>query len=274
MNAQEKLEKFVELYERIYGLRFMTANVHALLHLAETVIQSGPLYVLSCFPFEDLNGKMTRLVHSKQRAEIQVYESFISLQKLPCMITEIQTGSVVGRFIQGFRNLHNSAFVHEVVQNVYVLDKISRMLIIPSIVSEAIDRSNVIHHGIWFYNRLLKEGITYVAKGYSRSLSTISYCVSYGQDSEIGIVHVFIKARTCSCDGECDCAMEHFAVIEECHVTNLNYGDGNYTSACKKLFVLDSYILVSIYDLQYVNYLMKVNSSTFVATPTNLLEFE
>lgn len=38
------------------GDRYYTANVHKLLHFADTVFNVGPLYVHSAFPFEGING--------------------------------------------------------------------------------------------------------------------------------------------------------------------------------------------------------------------------
>lgn len=50
----------------------MTANMHGLLHLPDTVRRLGPLWVHSCFPFEAANGVILELFHGTQSSEKQV----------------------------------------------------------------------------------------------------------------------------------------------------------------------------------------------------------
>ncbi|KAF4526479.1 hypothetical protein B566_EDAN013579, partial [Ephemera danica] len=83
LKTRELLKKYVRCYETLYGERHMSSNVHALLHLADCVEQTGPLWVCSCFPLEDLNGKMIRFVTLTRSAELQIHESFETLKKIP-----------------------------------------------------------------------------------------------------------------------------------------------------------------------------------------------
>lgn len=46
------LLKFVCEYEMLYGEEKMTFNVHALLHIAQSVRKSGPMCMNAAFPFE------------------------------------------------------------------------------------------------------------------------------------------------------------------------------------------------------------------------------
>ncbi|KAF4523231.1 hypothetical protein B566_EDAN011282, partial [Ephemera danica] len=80
--AKALIDKFVSEFEHLYGLRHMSANLHSLLHLPEAVQNTGPLWVNSCFPLEDLNGKLARLVHATKTPEGQICESFFVQQKL------------------------------------------------------------------------------------------------------------------------------------------------------------------------------------------------
>ena len=47
--------RFVNLY---VGERYMSANVHGLLHLPQCVQKLGPLWYHSCFQFESANGEL------------------------------------------------------------------------------------------------------------------------------------------------------------------------------------------------------------------------
>ena len=55
--------------------RYMTLNVHGLLHLPEIVTNLGPLWAHSCFPFEAANGDLLKYFHGSSGVEIQVKNS-------------------------------------------------------------------------------------------------------------------------------------------------------------------------------------------------------
>ena len=68
-----KAEKLIQQYcfkvqyycfkvQHYYVKRFMTANVHHLLHLPEVVRKFGPLYCYSCFRCEGFNGQLLNCI--------------------------------------------------------------------------------------------------------------------------------------------------------------------------------------------------------------------
>ena len=59
------------------GDRYMTASLHSLLHLPDSVRNLGPLWSHSCFPFESANGDLLKLFHGSQGIEKQVSETYI-----------------------------------------------------------------------------------------------------------------------------------------------------------------------------------------------------
>ena len=50
----------------------MTANIHQLLHFADSVRHLGPLWAHSTFPFENLNGVLRKLFHGSRTPDVQV----------------------------------------------------------------------------------------------------------------------------------------------------------------------------------------------------------
>jgi len=54
--AELMLCSFCEDFSSLYDERFITLNVHQLLHLTDDVRDLGPMYTHSCFSFEDKNG--------------------------------------------------------------------------------------------------------------------------------------------------------------------------------------------------------------------------
>ena len=69
----------------------MSANVHLLLHLPNTVRQLGPLWVYSCFYFEGQNGTLKSLVHGTQHVEKQVINSFSYFKNLSVAVEKFFT---------------------------------------------------------------------------------------------------------------------------------------------------------------------------------------
>lgn len=82
--ASELIVTYVFLFEEFYGETSMCLNVHLLLHLITAVRNQGPLWTISCYSFEGLNG------------------SFMSMQKSACHVTK----EIVRKF-KLFKNLPN-----------------------------------------------------------------------------------------------------------------------------------------------------------------------
>lgn len=70
--ADELLHSFVFDCEQLYGRKAMTFNIHQLLHLATSVLEWGPLFCHSGYPFENGNGKLVSVIHAVNGAILQV----------------------------------------------------------------------------------------------------------------------------------------------------------------------------------------------------------
>ncbi|XP_049272028.1 uncharacterized protein LOC119395047 [Rhipicephalus sanguineus] len=71
--AEFLLTKFVSRCEALYGVSFMTYNVHALLHLASCARSLGPLWAHGAFVFEGGNGTIHRAIIDSSRAEVALF---------------------------------------------------------------------------------------------------------------------------------------------------------------------------------------------------------
>jgi hypothetical protein len=80
--TETALSLFVENFSVLYGERYMTLNVHQLLHLTDCVRHTGPLYVNNCFIFEDLNGFIVKQIHGTQGVETQLTD-IIAMLRIP-----------------------------------------------------------------------------------------------------------------------------------------------------------------------------------------------
>ncbi|XP_070537248.1 uncharacterized protein [Ptychodera flava] len=80
------LQHFCLLFAGLYGERYMTHNVHSLLHLTEDVKQLGPVWTHSCFHFEDTNGFLLKLIHGTQNVQFQILSAVSLVQNLPDLV--------------------------------------------------------------------------------------------------------------------------------------------------------------------------------------------
>ncbi|CAF0831338.1 unnamed protein product [Brachionus calyciflorus] len=61
----KNLKKFVGDVKEIYDIHILTSSFHELLHLVDLTYQTGPINNTSCYPFEELNRKITRMINGK-----------------------------------------------------------------------------------------------------------------------------------------------------------------------------------------------------------------
>ena len=70
--CEQNLLKFVAQYEILYGIENMTFNVHALLHLVESVRQSVPPSLISTFPVEHNIHFCKQILNGPKNPEQQI----------------------------------------------------------------------------------------------------------------------------------------------------------------------------------------------------------
>ena len=71
--------------------------MHQLVHLVDTVRQLGPLYSHSCFPFEDKNGLLMKMIKCTQNIDQQILIGISFIQKLPELKPScVEKGSQMG----------------------------------------------------------------------------------------------------------------------------------------------------------------------------------
>lgn len=87
--AKELLQHFVKCFQIIYGKKYVSHNVHNLLHLANDVETFGPLDEFSAFRFENYLSKIKKLIRKGDKP----------LQQIARRLTEIDTNSCNGNEI-------------------------------------------------------------------------------------------------------------------------------------------------------------------------------
>lgn len=76
--AEQCLLKFVQGVEQLYGIEHLSFNIHLLTHLAQSVLNHGPLWTHSAFVYKDFHQQLKAFVKSSNAANLQILESFRS----------------------------------------------------------------------------------------------------------------------------------------------------------------------------------------------------
>lgn len=80
--AHNLLKRFVADTEKLYLQSAMTFNIHQLTHVAQSVINWGPLYSHSGYCFENGNGKIIRKDHAAKGVIDQICRSIAMKQSI------------------------------------------------------------------------------------------------------------------------------------------------------------------------------------------------
>ena len=83
--AESCLFEFVKNFEELYSRRYMTMNIHQIVHLADVVRATGPLFAINSFVFEDINGFIVSHIHGTQGIDTQVINTINLIQAIPIL---------------------------------------------------------------------------------------------------------------------------------------------------------------------------------------------
>lgn len=99
--ARLMIEDFIEGYITLYGAHYMTSNVHNLCHLVDEVERFGELHTFTTYPFENMLGKIKRLVRSGNRPLAQVAKRMMEV----CSNDSTSMGAVDSIPVNGKRSV-------------------------------------------------------------------------------------------------------------------------------------------------------------------------
>jgi len=88
--AENYLHLFVSQFQELYGIEFMTYNIHFLQHAASSVRDWGPLWSYSNFMFESSrpNRFLLDLFNGTQGVSVQICRTFAIYRNLPVLASK------------------------------------------------------------------------------------------------------------------------------------------------------------------------------------------
>ena len=164
--ASDVLKEYCGLFEDLYGIENMTCNLHQLLHLPDIVRKFGPLWVTSCFPYEDMNGKLKKLVKGTRYAELQVCSGVSMLVKFAELINHIPANSRGGQFITAISDKNRRIKTVNISPRFSIVGKVTKKFVLPAEFQEAINESGAEGQNYFEFYRLMKYSVIIASQIY------------------------------------------------------------------------------------------------------------
>lgn len=130
--AHSYLLKFCQSFEQLYGKHRVTPNMHLHSHLADCVLDFGPVYSFWLFSFERYNGILGEYGTNQRAVEIQLMRKFTSSQFVNDLPLPVAFQSVFKPLLNKL-NSKQSGSLHE--QSLAEQDHVSRDIIQCSLLS-------------------------------------------------------------------------------------------------------------------------------------------
>jgi hypothetical protein len=83
------LKTFVRQAEILYDKHFINSGVHELIHLVQCTLEIGPLNIICCFQFEELNRKVTRFIKGQDLVGDEFIKSWTVSKNLALHISKM-----------------------------------------------------------------------------------------------------------------------------------------------------------------------------------------
>ncbi|XP_069470109.1 uncharacterized protein [Ambystoma mexicanum] len=266
--AEQSLFLFVQLFTELYEKRFMTMNVHQLVHLVDSVRATGPLFTANCFVFEDLNGFILQHFHGTTGVETQILDAISMIQVIPVLKEKyLLSGSDEAEFYQSMMSLHNRKKYVNIENGVYSVGSTN-----PYTLSEdeyvAVTRiAQITDSGVVSCNKIFmeKNNLLVYSSNYTRiqrrDQSVIKY-VNEGGLHAYGRVSRFIQCREAN-------AFTNLALVIPLVCQSYDMKDPVHLVVEEK-----STLAIHIPVIQKVCFFIKVENETFISEMPNCFELD
>lgn len=279
--AETLLREFCSRFESLYGLRNMSCNLHSLRHLPEVVRRTGPLWTTSCFPLEDLNGKLKALSHGSNSPHLQIASNLNMYIIVYTLRNEwLKENSDAFNYCETLSNPMKRLKLTRIDESLYIVGSISKLNTNES--QQIMNSNNLPGTNIFLFKKLYKNKMLYSSLADQKNKKTKSFFVKYEAEnsiSHLGAIQKFIRVTNCECKKFCDCPGMYFAIIKRFNHVNPFYVNIpeqvtlNFIHQCTD--DSETIEIINVNNLKCVcYYILFDNNICFAIEPVNTLESE
>ena len=197
--AKQMLVIFCSSVESLYGARYETSNVHALLHISQKVKDLGPLFCHSCFHFEDLNKDLRKLFHGTQKVELQIALAVTIQQQIPGLVCQIPKGSAAERLYDHMTKRLSIKVQIPIGKGNFAIGPFRKWTLPQSIAADMMSEYGLIV-SVEKYFRAVIGGKIFHSEEYVRVFKRNNYVVQYVKEDTVafGAVQFYLKCMLVS----------------------------------------------------------------------------
>lgn len=217
--AKSCLIEFVKGVEELYGLQHCSFNVHLLTHLAQAVLNWGPLFAQNAFVFEDCNQELLLYIQSSQSVPLQICDTFrlrYGVKRLQSKFANSMTDSQL-QYLDSVFHKKSRPQPTLYVDGVYLLGQeiiIGEMPCAHYLAFQRIDVDVDSETNVRYYHRILINGEIVHSKQYSKPKKRRSYYVLLN-NGEIFQIETFVILTNIFASNECYAIGQHFIKIKD-----------------------------------------------------------
>lgn len=174
IEADQKLKKFVKLFEEYYGSDQMNMNIHLLVHIPECVKTAGPLWCFSMFSFEGNNGVLRKYFHGTSE-----------------IISQIALRYLLKESMSERKSNHNTA------KDIQLLQPRANIKLCESEIHLMNEKRIVVKdpNDFHIYTRFKDNNETYTSIKYTQATKTIDYFAELSDGTVAEVKYYFIYRR-------------------------------------------------------------------------------
>ena len=276
--ARRIIHKYLSQFEDLYGKEHLSSNLHQLSHLDKVVKDFGPLWTLSCFTYENMNGTLKNLVHSSNSAQLQICTSLFMLMQALELNNSLRENSPAYLFCKRLTSVKKQRKCCKIGDNLYIIGTSKRV----------VEEDNElwllnITHGknVFKFYRFQKNKYFYSSEAYTRQTVTSSKCVKYYHNNDVnyGFVKYYFKITECNYRKNCLCNGKYYAMIKKMSVvdnvlkTSFRRINESYLYKC---LLTDDIDVIEVQNLLYVCFFIQITGrdDNYVIEPINSVEVE
>ncbi|KAK3107860.1 hypothetical protein FSP39_023692 [Pinctada imbricata] len=282
------LSYFVHMFSSMYGERYLTLNLHSLLHLPECVEDLGPLWVYSCFPYENANGLLTQLFHGTQNVELQIISSLNIVQNMSTLLGPI-TDPIHKEFAEKMHRActsdwRNSQKSVGTLTGAFPIGCNVKLYVTNDVYSKLFSTIGFVPGKCLCYKRISLRGITIHSSEYHRvsvrNTFTVKFYDTESKQFGHGLIKYYILAKKCKClESLCSCGSSLVAVLNRYEQIKSSIVNSNFLGVSASHIVVtkltDSIIVVDSSKIMSVMVNVRCDESsdlTFLCEVPNLKE--
>ena len=262
LKCDKILKKYVKEFENLYGTRHMTMVIHLLLHLVFVVNNLGPLKNISCFPYENLNGMMLKMIHGTRYVETQLATACYFIGQLPLLLKSSTLDERTSAFCDIMLHPSKRLKILENIDNTifsvgtYCDISISPPYHVAAALQKVVDVDRIV--SIESFMKLKKDNMLFVARSYSRCVKTNSSTCSFYEDESVkyGVIDVFVKVTS-------DVRKFYCAIVEIAEVDTYFVGS-KIVFSIKECKLSGSITAVPLKNLESMVVYLEVDDRSFI----------